>query len=411
MSAENKDKNFPRGNMSYYRLNKEIEKRLNEIPSWNNTKKGFRLGFPQTKPHKSALIGFKKLLEANSNNIGDNNDDVDLVGTRAMEYEVIRSSAELFGDKNAKGYISTGGTESNIEAIWLIVNNFKLNRDKIALIKSPLTHYSIEKAASIMNLKTYDTSLFDNKMNVEDLCHLIKYLYTKRNFRGFIIVGTVGNVSTGTSDNIEDITKAIKKLNFKNKIKVAVHVDAAFGGLVAKFVGDNKKFDFTNRMVSTLTVDFHKMGMCPYPAGLFLCRQNLVHDIKMYNSYGNTTHDWMVSGSRSGASVASCWAAINSIGYDGYRKNAIRCIDMKEWLINQLLDKFPDIKIIKNNLNVAAVRFTGFDGERLSAYMEEKYRLYYTLINNEKWYKIYIMPHVKKKFLHEFLRDLENEYI
>ncbi len=404
MSNRNRIKKlFPKIGMNNKLLNLELERRINETPSWSNTKRGFRIGFPQTRPDHSALQAYKKFLNLNSNNIGDPN-LIGKTGTRALEQEVLLASATLFGDSHAVGYISTGGTESNLEAIWMISSYFSIERKYIAIIKTSLTHYSINKAAMILGIKTFDSILSkDYTINIYELCRLIKSLFAK-GFKGFIIVGTVGYTATGTQDDIEGISQSISKLKQDLKVKIALHVDAAFGGLVVKFLKPNLHFDLYNSEVLTFTVDFHKMGLCPYPSSLFLCRARITKAIKQHIDYADVD-DWFVSGSRSGAAAAACWAVINHLGYEGYKKKALYCLELKNWLIKELKVLFPESEVIKNDLNIIAIRF-GEHRLKLPKNIEIKYRIHPIEISGKLWYRIYVMPHENKKNLNFFLHDL-----
>lgn len=80
-------------------------------------------------------------------------------GTQAIEREVLSMIAvDLFKIEEGQfdGYISPGGTEANIQAIWIYRNEFMKKHgaklDEIIILASEDTHYSIPKAANLLML-------------------------------------------------------------------------------------------------------------------------------------------------------------------------------------------------------------------------------------------------------------------
>ena len=83
-------------------------------------------------------------------------------GTQEMEREVLKVLAvDVFKaeSNDYDGYIAPGGTEANIQAIWMYRNHFMkeydAKLDEIAIIASEDTHYSIPKAANLLMLDWY----------------------------------------------------------------------------------------------------------------------------------------------------------------------------------------------------------------------------------------------------------------
>jgi len=78
-------------------------------------------------------------------------------GTQEIEREVLNVIAvDIFKAQpdSIDGYISSGGTEANIQALWMYRNFFMHHKnailDEIAIISSEDTHYSIAKGANIL---------------------------------------------------------------------------------------------------------------------------------------------------------------------------------------------------------------------------------------------------------------------
>src|SRR3972149_7801601 len=64
-----------------------------------------------TRPHPLAVKAHMQFIESNLGDFGL------FTGTKELEEKVITLIGGLLGDSNACGYITTGGTESNIQAL------------------------------------------------------------------------------------------------------------------------------------------------------------------------------------------------------------------------------------------------------------------------------------------------------
>jgi tyrosine decarboxylase/aspartate 1-decarboxylase len=319
--------------------------------------------------------------------------------------------ANLFGDDRAEGYITTGGTESNLEAIWMGRACLGDYRGSLALLKTKLTHHSIDKAASIMSIPTFDVSLDTTYgMSAAGLSRRFLRLYSK-GFRKFLIVATAGYTATGTLDPIAEIAEELEKFESKRAAATFLHVDAALGGFTIPFSDTPASFDFRVKKVETLAADMHKMGLAPYPAGVFLARRGLNKKLGRYIEYAGS-EDWMVSGSRSGASAAACWAILNTLGRSGYTAVVKGSLAEKEWLIAELRELFPKLGVITHSaVNAFAACFPLSPRGRLPGWLEQKYRLHPITLPHKSgshglvWYKLYIMPHATRSILRRVLED------
>ena len=64
-----------------------------------------------TQPHPIAVKAHMQFIESNMGDFGL------FQGTKELEEKVIKMMGGMLGDDNACGYITTGGTESNIQAL------------------------------------------------------------------------------------------------------------------------------------------------------------------------------------------------------------------------------------------------------------------------------------------------------
>ena len=112
---------------------------------------------------------------------------------------------------------------------------------------------------------------------------------------------------------------------------VLLHVDACVGGFMLPFARKLgypiPDFDFNLPGVSSMSADLHKYGYSAKGASVVLYKDARLrkHQFFVYTEwsggvYGSTT----MLGTRPGGGIAAAWAALNSIGMDGYLELAER---------------------------------------------------------------------------------------
>ncbi len=386
-----------------------LQQRAKEATDWKNSK---RMGFPTTKPHPLALEAYRLFLTANQNHIGTHTRQTrEHNSSHALELELIKSLSSYYGDATADGYINSGCTEGNILALWIARE--KINHKNYRLIKSSLTHQSIDKAIKLLNLANVTTIPVTNNFTIDFklLNHEIKKQIAI-GIKEFIICLTVGYTLTGTADDVQQICQLCSQYQKQYNASFFIHIDAAIGGLVYKFT-TNQVFDFNLPEVNTIVLDFHKMGLVPYSAGVFLCRQHLQESISQYISYTGSHQDDTLIGSRGGAPAAACWAVWDALHPSKYSEIFQSCISNKHYFINKLSRFNKKVKIYNYSpINIFALEFPTLRDKRLPQKIEHKYRIVLSPFKRspqdkiKKIYKIYIMPHLTKKAINEFIADL-----
>lgn len=384
----------------------------------------YNLGSLYTLPHSIATKIYKRFIDYNPGNLGNWSDDsANTYATTRFEYEVIHKMIDLSnGDQDALGgYITSGGTEGNIFAAWLgrtfLEQSYKAN--KICLLKTSLTHYSVRKAGTLCNIPQYLLPLNKENWNIDEegFTSTIQSLY-KDGYRGFIVPLTLGYTSTGTCDDIHTIVHEAERLKEKLKsIKFFFWIDAAFNGLVTPFL--NPSFQpFLSPLIQAYVVDFHKFGLVPYPAGIILYNKHLQKMIEQPIDYLSEV-DATLLGSRSGIPAVSIWAMIHSLGKNGYTRLAEEQRANKIFLIEQIRKTIPKTEVITHPSSLSCgLIFRDLPKQRLPQWIEEKYSLYpgkTKLVffpkeeKEEVIYKCFFLPHIKKNVLEEFISDLMYE--
>lgn len=309
-------------------------------------------------------------------------------GVRDIEKDVIRWFGRILKNRKISGYITTGGTEANITALW-IAKKIYPERNEILVPKS--AHYSIQKAADLMNLKIRWVRI-DNKFRA-----VSGDIEGKIGKNTLAVIATAGTSALGAIDPIGEIDELCNDVFF--------HVDAAFGGFIIPFLKNYPRIDWTLKNLDSITIDPHKMGLSIIPAGSILFRdKSYLERLELQPSY-LSFKTYTLSGSRSGGSIAAVYAAIRYYGFKGYRRIAEDCIKNTKFLCNEL-SKINDVSLVtKPELNIIGIKVSG--PERV--YKELRGRGWRISPDSDtKSLRVVVMPHVTEKSIREFVRDLKD---
>src|SRR5574341_2514954 len=104
-----------------------------------------------TRPHPIAIKAHMQFIESNLGDFGL------FSGTKELEEKVIRMMGSLLGDPEACGYITTGGTESNIQALRTARNLSRKERPNVVVPSS--AHFSFDKIADLLGIEVRKAAL------------------------------------------------------------------------------------------------------------------------------------------------------------------------------------------------------------------------------------------------------------
>jgi tyrosine decarboxylase/aspartate 1-decarboxylase len=348
---------------------------------------GHILGSMCTQPHPIAKKAYLEFLETN---LGD---PELFPGTKKIESEYISFISNLLNaPKTATGIIGSGGSESNITAIWIAKNLSK----KEEIIVPESAHFSFEKIGSLMNIKLIYIPL--NKDYTMD----IKSLKKKINNKTAAVIGLAGSTELGTIDSIAEISNICFDKN------IYLHVDAAFGGFVIPFLKQlgykAKDFDFKLKGVSSISIDAHKMGYSAIPLGALIIRDKKWLDkISVETPYISIKKQAGILATRSGGPVAAAYAVAKYLGKDGYKSLVKKCMDNTNYLEKKINDLGLNF-IIKPTMNVLGIKIKN------PTKLVNKLTNYGWRVNKMERLsaiRIVIMPHVTKKIIDDFIPDFE----
>lgn len=327
-------------------------------------------------------------------------------GTQRLETELIRLVAEEIMNgpkKGIDGYVAPGGTEANIQALWIYRNYFKkefgAQNQEVGVVFSTDSHYSFYKGCNLLSLTpiTIAVNDEDRQMEIEDLQTQLKKAQEK-GVKHLIVIANMSTTMFGSVDDLDRVLPVIKQTELPYK----VHADGAFGGFLYPFTNPGNPLDFRNPEINSITLDAHKMLMAPYGTGMFLIRKNWMHYAATEEAQYVQGLDYTICGSRNGAQAVSIWMILATHGPNGWRQNIHSLMNETDRICNAL-DEFG-VKYFRDpQMNIITMRARFIPLE-----LAKKYRLVADNFDNPKWWKIVVMPHTKGEVLDQFLADLED---
>jgi tyrosine decarboxylase/aspartate 1-decarboxylase len=344
-----------------------------------------------TNPHSFAKQIYRKYLEKN---LGDPSL---FPASTKLEQETISMLGSLLSNSQASGNIVSGGTEANVIALWAARNLAKKENGEVIVPVS--AHYSFDKASDLLNLK-----LIKIKLNS---CYQIDVKAAEQAItpKTVAIVGMAGSTGLGVVDPIRELSEIASKNG------IHLHVDAAFGGFVLPFLEElgYKPLDFDFRLpnVSSITVDPHKMGLAPIPAGGILFRTVEMREaISMkvpHLAEGEMNYSTFL-GTRSAASTLAVWALLKHLGRAGYVAVVERCLRLT-WRLVDGIQKIDGLGIVTEpTMNIVGVKSDTVD---ISLVFKELRKRGWAVSLFHNYLRIVIMPHTKLSHIKSFLEDLQ----
>ena len=233
-------------------------------------------------------------------------------------------------------------------------------------------HYSWDKGMSISGMGKDSATIRINinnnaSINIKELREVIEEAYLNKK-PIFMIVLVLGSTEEGSVDNVEKVF-AIRERYRERGFEFWIHIDAAWGGYFAFMAKQSfiEKFDSTSglckpqyysndlpykepllclktyvktqydqvKKADSITIDPHKAGFIPYPAGALCFRNKQIRDINVCNApiinHNSDEADYSlgvytIEGSRPGAAAASVYLSHKVLGQTGYAQLLSRCM-------------------------------------------------------------------------------------
>ena len=242
-------------------------------------------------------------------------------GTLSMEREAVGMMAGLLGKPDAPGFITTGGTESNLAALRLARNSGK--RDAPEFIVPVTIHFSFRLGAELMGIHLVEVEV-DDRTLLPDIADVERAITPRT-------VGLACSAPAGSFGTMEPV-EAFADLAWRKGLYF--HVDAAFGGFILPFMKelgyDVPPFDLSLPGVSSISTDGHKLGLLPISTGFFLARDaELFEAIPTERTLIHTT-----SSTKPGSRAAAAWAALRNLGWEGYVRSTRHVLALRDIIVD-----------------------------------------------------------------------------
>lgn len=336
-----------------------------------------------TIPHPVAVEAHNHFIETNLGDPGI------FRGTKELECKLMSMLGKLLNNENAAGYICSGGTEANIQGIRA-ARNLKKEKKSPNIVIPKSAHFSFEKIGDILNVEIRRAEL-DDAYKV-DLASVEKLVDENT----VALVGIAGTTELGQIDPIDKLSKLAVEKN------VELHVDAAFGGLVIPFMDEPYPFDFKLEGVSSITIDPHKMGMATIPSGGILFKnENYLRALEVETPYLTVKAQYTLTGTRPGTGVASAYAVLKTLGYEGMKKVVKECLKNTRVIVEEM-EALSFEAVIEPIMNVVC-----FKTDRAEEFKKELYKMEWVIstIRNPEAIRFVIMPHVNEEVIKNFISD------
>ncbi len=289
-----------------------------------------------------------------------------------MEDEVVAMALDLFNaPDSAEGFMSTGGTESIVQAVQCCRNWSRVQRrdpkHRGNLVLPVSAHPAFDKAARLMDLEV-------RRMPVgADFRADLAAMEAAIDGDTIMLVGSAPAFPYGVIDPIAELgALALKK-------DVWLHVDACVGGYLAPFVKmigrDIPDFDLGVPGVSSLSADLHKFGFCPKPASTVFYRtaDKAQHHHFDFDNWPNGRFlTSTIVGTRPAGGVAGAWATFQFLGRQGYMDIARKLMAFIDAYRAGIAD-IDGLAIVGDpHLSIVAYGAAAFDIFRVAELMQQK---------------------------------------
>jgi sphinganine-1-phosphate aldolase len=270
-----------------------------------------------------------------------------------FEAEIVSMTANMLGGTPSDeigGTVTSGGTESILLAM-------KTYRDWARATKgitwpevvAPTTaHAAFDKAGEYFGIKIVRVDVApDFRANIAAMQKAVTP-------NTIAMAGSAPTFPHGVVDPIPELSALAREFG------LGFHTDACLGGFLlpwAERLGNPvPKFDFRSPGVTSISADTHKYGYAAKGTSVVLYRGKELRHFQYFTASewpGGLYFSPTLAGSRPGGLSAACWAAMVSMGEQGYLDAARRILEAAAEIKNGV-SQIPELRILGDPLWVIA---------------------------------------------------------
>lgn len=332
-------------------------------------------------------------------------------------------------DKNSSGLLTSGGTLANLTALLAARAKFtdvweEGTTEKLAVMVSDEAHYCIDRAARIMGMGSVGIIKVPTNERFQMKTELLEKYHSEATGNGFRVIAIIGSAcstSTGSYDNLEEISLFAQQKN------IWFHVDGAHGCAVVfseKYRHKVKGIE----MADSVVIDWHKMLMTPALATAVIFK----NDDDSYKTFqqkaqylwaNQHSKDWFNSGKRTFECTklmmsVKIYSIIKAYGEEIFTENVDYLHDLAKEFAN-LVEENPNFELaLQPESNIVCFRKLSSNNEDLNVLnskIREKlladcsFYIVQTTLRNQLYLRVSIMnPLTKIKDLKQLLETIEN---
>ena len=321
-----------------------------------------------------------------------------------MENDVLDACIGILnGGEQARANLTSGGTESNFNALHAMRRWAREKKPHIAhpeIVAPYSTHSTVHKTAKYLDLKVVTAPQRD------DLSADVDGIRAAIGPNTIGIVGSAPNWPYGTVDPVEEFGELALEHD------LWLHVDACVGAYMLPFFRQlgvtMPRYDFRVPGVRSISGDLHKYGYAPKPCSTILWRSQE----EQKHHYMPIT-EWACGlylsqgfvGSRTLGPVAGIWALMQYWGSEGYLENARRVLHVKNSIIGKCAE-IDGLSTWQTDGPLLMIQSDDFNIELVVGGMENRgWRL--LGVNNPPAIHL-TLDVMEEEYLQRFLSDLEH---
>jgi glutamate/tyrosine decarboxylase-like PLP-dependent enzyme len=285
----------------------------------------------------------------------------------AMTLDVLHG--EAVEGTEAAGLVTTGGTGSILHALLAYREWGRQERgiDRPNVVKPETAHAAFDKACHLFGMEVRRAPV-DPQTTLVDVDWVADHVDDST----VAVIGSACNYGYGTVDPISALSDVALDRG------IGLHVDACLGGFLLPFgqrLGiDIPVFDFRIPGVTTISADTHKYGYALKGTSVLAFRDKALRNAQYF-----FLTDWSggkycspgMEGSRSGGLLASTWAAMVSLGWDGYLGYARQIFDTS-FAMQDAVRSHPELRILGDPTFLFSFTSDEFDVYHVNDAMRER---------------------------------------
>ena len=285
----------------------------------------------------------------------------------AMALDLFRARPGTTGREPA-GLVTSGGTASIAHAV-LAYREQSATRGVTSpnLVKPETAHPAFDKACHLFGVEL-------RRAPVDPVTTEVDVDWVRRHVDGqtVALVASACNYGYGTVDPVAELGELALERG------IGLHVDACLGGFILPFAAelgyDVPAFDFEVPGVTTISADTHKYGFALKGTSTLLFGDKALRNAQYFY-----LTDWSggkycspgMDGSRSGGLLAATWAALTSLGREGYRAAAWSILSTSA-AMQAAVRSHPELCLIGRPTFLFSFRSDEFDVYHVNDFMRQR---------------------------------------